>query len=305
MKFTLRQLEFYIALAETSQVSKAASRCHVSQSSMTVALRNLEETLNAQLFLRQPKGIRLTSAGERFLSHARKILHDSQFALEDLLNQPETTAGILRIGIAETLSAYLLPEILSELENRFPLMDLHFQEAQAPELLSALSAQQVDFCLLLTSNIPQDGKLEVETFIRSLRQLWTSAGHPLLSKPEITLGDVAQIPFLMLTTDEYPVVIDRHFKKQGYEPDIRFRSNSFEAIRSLVAQGKGVTILSDLVYRPWALSGLRITRRTITDCITSMDVGVVKTVGHPLSPASLRVLDVLRQQILRLHSHSH
>lgn len=84
MKFTLRQLEFYIALSETLQVSKAASRCHVSQSSMTVALRNLEEALDVQLFLRQPKGIRLTLAGDRFLTHARTIISNSYIALEDL-----------------------------------------------------------------------------------------------------------------------------------------------------------------------------------------------------------------------------
>jgi DNA-binding transcriptional LysR family regulator len=304
MKFTLRQLEFYIALAETLQVSKAASRCHVSQSSMTVALRNLEESVNAQLFLRQPKGIQLTVAGERFLAHARKIMNDSRFALEDLLNQPETTAGVVRVGIAETLSAYLLPEILSEIESRFPLLEIQFHEAQAPELLTALRKGQVDFCLLLTSNIPHDGDLAVETFIRSLRQLWTSVGHPLLSKPEITLSDVAQTPFLMLSTDEYPGVITDYFKNHGFTPTIHFRSNSFEAVRSLVAQGKGVTILSDLVYRPWALSGLRVVRRTINDCITYMDVGVVKTVDRPLSPASQKLVDFMRQQILRLHAHS-
>lgn len=304
MKFTLRQLEFYIALAETLQVSKAASRCHVSQSSMTVALRNLEETVNAQLFLRQPKGIQLTAAGERFLAHARKIMNDSRFALEDLLNQPETTTGVVHVGIAETLSAYLLPEILHEIESRFPLIEILFQEAQAPELLSALRNQQVDFCLLLTSNIPHDDDLEVETFIRSLRQLWTSIDHPLLGKPEITLSDVAQTPYLMLSTDEYPGVIGDHFKNSGFTPDVCFRSNSFEAVRSLVAQGKGVTMLSDLVYRPWALNGLRVARRTINDCITYMDVGVVKSVNRPLSPASQRLVDFMRQQILRLHAHS-
>lgn len=156
MKFTLRQLEFYIALAETLQVSKAASRCHVSQSSMTVALRNLEEALNAQLFLRQPKGIRLTLAGERFLTHARTIISNSHIATEDLHRQPETTAGKVRIGIAQTLSAYLLPEMLSDIENRFPLLEIDYFEATAPDLLTALRQQQVDFCLLLTSNIERD-----------------------------------------------------------------------------------------------------------------------------------------------------
>ncbi|SQC93163.1 HTH-type transcriptional regulator gltC [Cedecea neteri] len=101
MKFTLRQLEFFIALAQTKQISKAATRCHISQSSMTVAMRNLEEALNSQLFLRQPKGVQLTPSGERFLLHARKIISDSQHAIEDLQYQPELASGELTIGIAK------------------------------------------------------------------------------------------------------------------------------------------------------------------------------------------------------------
>ncbi|MBB1201866.1 LysR family transcriptional regulator [Enterobacteriaceae bacterium 89] len=300
MKFTLRQLEFYIALAETSQVSKAASRCHVSQSSMTVALRNLEETLDAQLFHRQPKGIRLTAAGERFLIHARKIISDSHLAIEDLHHQPETLSGTVRIGIAQTLSAYVLPEMLNDIESRFPLLEIVFQEATAPDLLEALRQGNVDFCLLLTSNITHDDALEVETFIRSLRQLWIAPGHPLLSQSVVRLRDVEKLPFLMLDADEYPTVMTEVWQSSGYQPNEQFRSTSFEAVRSLVAQGKGITILSDLVYRPWSLNGQRVIRRTIEDCITYMDVGVVKSADQPLSPSSQRLVDFLRQLMVKM-----
>ncbi|MDF3828007.1 LysR family transcriptional regulator [Pseudocitrobacter sp. 2023EL-00150] len=300
MKFTLRQLEFYIALAETLQVSKAASRCHVSQSSMTVALRNLEEALNAQLFLRQPKGIRLTLAGERFLTHARTIISNSHIALEDLHRQPETTAGKVRIGIAQTLSAYLLPEMLSDIENRFPLLEIDYFETTAPELRQ----QQVDFCLLLTSNIERDSNLVVETILRSLRQLWIAPGHALLSQSVIRLRDIEKLPFLMLETDQYPTVITQVWQHAGYQPSIHFRSNSFEAVRSLVAQGNGITILSDLVYRPWSLNGQRVIRRTIEDCITYMDVGVVTNAGQQLSVPAQRLRDFLRTLIVRLEGKS-
>lgn len=299
MNFTLRQLEFYIALAETLQISKAANRCHISQSSMTVSMRNLEEALNSQLFIRHPKGVQLTQSGERFLIHARKIVMNSHVALEDLQNQPETASGTVRIGIAETLSAYLLPNILSDIKNRFPLMEIIFEEAASPVLVSALRQKRFDFCLLLTSNINHDADLQIETFIRSQRKLWTPIGHPLLSQPMLTLSDVEKYPFLLLVTDEYAEVFQDYWQSRGCVPDVHFRSNSFEAIRSLVAQGKGVTILSDLVYRPWSLDGLRVVRRTIDDCITYMDVGVVNTKAAVLSSDSKRLIDFLRQRIMR------
>lgn len=126
MKFTLRQLEFYIAIAETLQISKAAARCHISQSSMTIAMRNLEEALDVQLLLRYPKGVKLTAEGERFLAHACNIINNSRAAVDDLHERTDILTGTVRIGIAETLSAYLIPEILGDIERRFPLLEIVF-----------------------------------------------------------------------------------------------------------------------------------------------------------------------------------
>lgn len=304
MKFTLRQLEFFIALAQTKQISKAATRCHISQSSMTVAMRNLEEALNSQLFLRQPKGVQLTPSGERFLLHARKIVNDSQHAIEDLLYQPELAAGELTIGIAKTLSAYLLPAIISEVEQHFPLMTIHFVEKDPAELIEQLRRRTLAFALVLTSNISHDAGLSVETFIRSQRRLWVAQGHPLLNQPTVKLADIAGVPFIMLDTDKYPEVISQHWQAKGGQPKVTFTTTSFETVRSLVAKGRGVTILSDLVYRPWSLEGLRVMRKTIEDSATYMDVGAVVLQGKPLAESERMVLDYLRGIIIRLDDNA-
>lgn len=300
MRFTLRQLEFFIAVAQTGQVSKAAVHCNISQSSMTVALRNLEEALNNTLFLRQPKGITLTAAGERFYDHACKIMRDSQLAADDLQHQPQLDAGEVNIGLAKTLSAYLLPAIISEVEQHFPLMRIHFVEHNPAELTARLRRHEVDFCLLLTSNLPQDDEMEAETFIRSPRHLWAAQGHPLLNQEVIHLADIEKEPFLLLDTDEYPDVIREHWSQHGGQPNVVFSTTSFEAVRSLVAKGKGVTILSDLVYRPWSLEGLRVMRRVIDDCATYMDIGAVLIRSQPLPVPATAVLDYLRRMIARL-----
>jgi DNA-binding transcriptional LysR family regulator len=304
MKFTLRQLEFFIALAQTKQISKAATRCHISQSSMTVAMRNLEEALNSQLFLRQPRGVQLTPSGERFLLHARKIISDSQHAIEDLQYQPELAAGELTIGIAKTLAAYLLPAIISEVEQHFPLMTLRFVEDDPAELIQQLRDKMLAFALVLTSNISHDAGLNVETFIRSQRRLWVSQGHPLLNQPAIKLADIAGVPFIMLDTDKYPDVICQHWQAKGGQPNVTFTTTSFETVRSLVAKGRGVTILSDLVYRPWSLEGLRVMRKTIEDSATYMDVGAVLLQGKPLAESERMVLDYLRGIIIRLDDNA-
>ncbi|CAM3694896.1 LysR family transcriptional regulator [Rahnella bruchi] len=299
MKFTLRQLEFFIALAQTQQISKAASRCNISQSSMTVAMRNLEEAVNNALFLRHAKGVTLTAAGERFLHHARKIMNDSQRAIDDLLYQPQLAEGTVNIGVAKTLSAYLLPAIITEVEQHFPLMSLNFIEDDPAQLIASLRQRETDFCLLLTSNIARENDLKIETFIRSPRRLWIAQGHPLLSKPVICLADIANLPFLLLDTDEYPDVIREHWQTRGGQPNVAFTTTSFETVRSLVAKGRGVTILSDLVYRPWSLDGLRVMRRTVEDSMTYMDVGAVLSATVALSEPAAVVLDYLRVMITR------
>jgi DNA-binding transcriptional LysR family regulator len=299
MKFTLRQLEFFIALAQAQQISKAASRCNISQSSMTVAMRNLEESVNNALFLRHAKGVTLTAAGERFLHHARKIINDSQLAIDDLLYQPQLAKGTVNIGVAKTLSAYLLPAIITEVEQHFPLMTLNFIEADAAQLIAALRRRETDFCLLLTSNIARENDLKIETFIRSPRRLWIAQGHPLLSQPVIHLADIASLPFLLLDTDDYPDVIRDHWQTHGGQPNVTFTTTSFETVRSMVAKGRGVTILSDLVYRPWSLDGLRVMRRTVEDSLTYMDVGAVLSETRVLSEPAAVVLDYLRVLITR------
>jgi len=303
MRFTLRQLELYIALSEMQQISKAAAHCHISQAAMTIAMRNLETAVNAQLFIRHAKGICLTPVGERFLIHAKKIVTQSYNAAEDIQRIPQMYTGTLTIGVAETLSAYLIPRIIHDIEQHFPLMKILFKENTIPALLSDIRSQSVDFCLMLTSNISAHPDLITETFMRSARRLWAEAGHPLLSKPDLFLKDVEEFPFILLSTDEYPGVINEYWKGHGSGPNVFFTTNSFEAVRSLVAQGKGVTILSDLVYRPWSLEGLRIMRRTIENSVTYMDIGIVRRSDILLSSDMICVINLISQLCIRLHEH--
>src|SRR5690625_852930 len=116
MTITLRQFEYFLALAETGQVSKAALQCNVSQSSVTVALRNMEQTLDTSLFIRHSRGLRLTDAGERLIPHARHVINAATRAVEEVRSTPSDVQGQLTIGVTETISAYLMPRLFATLE---------------------------------------------------------------------------------------------------------------------------------------------------------------------------------------------
>jgi DNA-binding transcriptional LysR family regulator len=136
---------------------------------------------------------------------------------------------------------------------------------------------------MLTSNLANTGELASETLFRSRRRLWLPSEHRLLAAPGISLHDVAREPYVMLTVDEASRTAGRYWDKYSLCPKTVFSTSSVEAVRSMVAAGMGVTILSDMVYRPWSLEGQRIEQRQIIEPIPSMDVGLTWPNDRPLS----------------------
>jgi DNA-binding transcriptional LysR family regulator len=148
------------------------------------------------------------------------------------------------------------------------------REAARPAIEADLLAGRVDVAVLLTSNLVNEREVAHETLIRSRRRLWLPIDHPMIRMSEIRFEHVAEEPYVMLTVDEAEETADRYWQRTRYRPKVIFRTSSVEAVRSMVANGTGLTILSDMVYRPWSLEGQRIETRTLDDVVPSMDVGM-------------------------------
>lgn len=272
---TLKQIQHFVAIAETGQVSRAAQRCNVSQSSMTASLKGLEDVVGAPLFSRHAAGVKLTAAGIRFLRHAQQIEAAVRDAVSAAAVTPSTVTGAIRLGVTETITAYVLPKLLPALEQKFPLLELEILERPRGDIEADIQAGKLDLALLLVSNLPQMHHIGCETLLRSPRQLWGHPDHPLMQLEQISLRDVARHDYILLDMDEHIATVIKYWGQYGLTPSVRLQSCSIEAVRSLVAAGRGVSILSDLVYRPWSLEGQRILRRSLSDRVPSMDVGLI------------------------------
>ncbi|MBD1550866.1 LysR family transcriptional regulator [Pseudomonas typographi] len=279
-----KQLQHFIAIAETGQVSKAALRCHVTQSSMTASLKALERGVGATLFSRHPGGVRLTEAGVRFLRHAQQVQATLREAVASLAERPSPVSGPLRLGVTETISAYVLAPLLGTLTEQFPQLELHVLEQQREQIEQGLQQGELDLAIVLASNL-QPGALQTQPLVRSPRQLWGHPEHPLMSADRVSLADVAAQPYILLDMDEHVGTVTKYWAAFGLPVTPHFRSASIEAVRSLVASGHGVTILSDLVYRPWSLDGQRIVRRPLADPVPTMDVGLAWAQARPQGAA--------------------
>lgn len=267
---SIRQLQYFVAVAEAGQISAAARDLYVSQSAVTMAVQEIERTLRQPLFTRTSRGVTLTPIGIELLPRARRILQLVEEATLVSATDAELR-GRVRIGVTYTVMAYFLPLHIQRLSILFPNLEFDWQEMGRPEAESALQTGDLDFGLLLTSNI-RHPDIRHETFVHSPRRLWLAPGHPLADVPDAGLQEVAEHPYVQLTVDEAERTTHRYWG--AVEPSVFVRTSSIEAVRSIVANGNGVTILSDMVYRPWSLEGKRVDTVVLRDPIPDMRVGL-------------------------------
>lgn len=296
MTFSIRQLKYFAAVAELGRISQAAVQLNISQSAVTTAVRELEDTLNQQLIERHSHGVELTDAGRRFLNHAYNVLA----AVDDALRMPDNQAaikGTLTLAASYTVLGYFLPHHLQRFAQRHPHIEVKVHEVVREGIEEGLVTERYDMGVLLTSNAVLH-ELTLETFFGSPRRLWVPAKHPMLEKADVTMADVAAEPYIMLTVDEAAATTLKYWSATPYLPSIRLRTSSVEAVRSMVANGQGVTILSDMVYRPWSLEGKRIETINLKDYVPSMNIGLGWKRGYEHSPAMQAFRDYFKQLFL-------
>jgi len=272
---SLKQLRYFVAAAEGGRLSSAATQMHVSQSTITTAILNLEETLQTQLFIRQAHGVILTPEGNRFFLRVRQILDALEDAVSDPANAERNLKGRIRLAASYTLLGYFLPALMGRFRTRHPDVEFDLIDLDRAEIEASLEAGEIDLGLVILSNTTLRSQFKHSVLIRSRRQLWAAAGHPLLSQGGTTLADISQHPYIQITVDEGELSTQRYWQAAGLEPNIAFRTSSMEALRGLIGHGFGVTILSDMIYRPWSLEGRRIECLPLLDPVPPMEVGLI------------------------------
>ncbi len=292
---TLRQFRYFIAAATTGQFSAAAVAEHVSQSAITNAVRSLERQLKTPLFQRLPHGVALTPQGQVFFHHARHVMDAVNDAMNHASLQPQTVRGVIRVAATYTVLGYFLPDLLDRFKRNYPNIEIDLVDMERPRLEEALDSATIDLGIGLISNISDPARYEHRFLVRSRRRVWTSATHDLASRPAVTLADVLQYPYILLTVDDADTAARRHWGADSERLNVAMRTSSIEALRGLVAYGFGVSVLADLVYRPWSLEGKKIVAVPLQDDIATMDVGLLWPAGRPLSGSARLFRDFLIQ----------
>lgn len=286
MSLSIKQVRYFLAAANAGQVSQAAIELNVSQSAVTAAIKQLEDSLGVRLFVRLPTGVSLTAEGTRFLQHARFIMAAVNEAMSAPLTADMAHAGHIRVGVTYTVAGYFMPRHYARFLRNYPRISVELRELPREAIEQGLVDRTLDIAVMLVSNLADTARIASETLLRSRRRLWLPVEHPLLNSENVTLADVAREPYVMLTVDEAMLTAGKYWAKAGLEPRLVVKTSSVEAVRSMVAAGMGVTVLSDMVYRPWSLEGQRIETRNVIGDIPSMDVGLAWNRAQQQGPAT-------------------
>lgn len=295
MNFSLRQIRYFVATAQLGQISRAAEQLHVTQSAVTLAVRDLEHELGYPLFRREAHGMELTDDGRQFLTHAVAI--EAAVARAASMTRPDPVAGDLTLAATSTVVGYFLPEHIQRLSELHPQLRISVEERSRHEIEAGLLSGEFTLGLLVTSSVVNP-QLRTETLVESRRRLWLASGHGLTRQGEVSLRDVAREPLMMLSADEAAESARRYWAGYGLTPQVRLRSASIEAIRSMVALGQGVAIASDMQYRPWSLEGRRVETAILKEPIPPLSVGLAWRKGITFSPAMMQVQGYFRQRFI-------
>ncbi|GJL98389.1 MAG: LysR family transcriptional regulator [Methyloligella sp.] len=283
MSITLQQIRYFLGVAGEKQISAAARNMNVSQSAVTLAIKDLEMHLGVSLFIRHSSGLTLTEAGETFLRNALSIDREVKNAIESVKLENKAMSGIIRLGVTHTLSGYFVFPFLSDFKKLFPDINIQLEELKREDLELKLISDEVDLALMVTSNGEKNLRLTSKVFHQSQRHLWVSSHHELLDKKKVYLKDLKNYPFVSLNADECGTSAKTYWQTREEKPNEVFASTSIEAVRNMVAIGEAVTILSDVLFRAWTIDGKRLQKITLADKIHPLEVGVVWRKGRKLN----------------------
>jgi DNA-binding transcriptional LysR family regulator len=296
MAFSIRQLQYFVAVAEKGSVSGAAQMLSISQPAITEAIKDLEHDLGVTLFERHSRGLNTTYKGHQFLRHAKSILTSVSDARRTFSSEDDTANGTLQLGVTSLVAGYVLSDILARYRRANPNVTVTAIEDNGEYLEHLLIGGELDVAVMVISNLRDRMALQAEILEVSPYRLWLPLGHPLATQQSISLNDVSCEPLIMLTVDEIEEATVKLLSALGQKPQIAFRTRSVEAVRSLVATGAGVSLLPDLVYRPWSLEGDRIEYRDVSGTLPVVQVGIVWRKGSVLSRAVRDFIGVAQAQ---------
>jgi LysR family transcriptional regulator, hydrogen peroxide-inducible genes activator len=241
---SLRQLQYIVAVADTLGFHKAATRCHVSQPTLSAQVQQLEAVLGVMLFERDRRRVLVTKAGEDLVARARRVLIEVEDLIAAATRVREPFTGVLRIGVIPTVAPYLLPEVMPAIAREYPRLTLVFREEKTAEIARELADGTLDAGLLaLEADIGECAHAEImrDPFFAALPK-----GHPLARRKRLTVSDLKDAQVLLLDEGHCFRAQALALCAEAKANETSYRATSLATLAQMVSSGVGITLLPSL-----------------------------------------------------------
>lgn len=288
----IRQLRYFVAVAESGSFSAASTKLRISQPSIGQQVRNLEDELGTVLLQRHSRGIALTPMGETFIGLARDIIGRVDEALRIMHDQSAEPFGEVRIGMTVSAAAPLAAPLVRAVTAQYPRIKLSITEALSHYLIELLDDDHIDLALAFIGDFP-DGirgeRLSQEDF-----HLCVPIGHPLAARRSVPLAEVLRHPLLMPPESHMlHTQVAETARGMGLELNLQLVVQSIGLMVDFVEHGIGLTVL------PYAAAGRpvaegRVAAIPIVDPTLTRTMTLLHTARRPMTNAELAIRNILR-----------
>ena len=295
---SIKQLKYLCAVAEHKHFSKAAAACHVTQSTLSVAIQDLESQLGVVVFERNKKTVLITPLGEKLLHQARGILG----AVEDFVSLARANEGALsgeiRLGVIPTIGPFILPPILKNLRKSYPRLKLYLKEALSAQLLLQLQQGRLDLIMLAFPYAMPD--METVNLFRDEFLLCLPPGHKLEKAKQVKQQQLRGESLLLL--EEGHCLRDHALeacKLQSADTDLVYQGTSLHTLIQMVANGLGVTLLPEMAVQANVLGDTHLQLKHFSSENVSREIGMAWRRSDPRRDDYLLLAEFIQSHMVK------
>lgn len=289
---TIIQLEYLLAIVNCGSFSQASERCFVTQPSLSMQIKNLEEELGVMLLDRTKKPIVPTQAGEIVVERAREALLAYDRIKESVAELQGSVDGHLRLGVIPTIAPYLLPRFLSAFAEKYPKVELEIRELTTPQIIEAMRHDEIDAALLAGGTCPED--ITEQELFSDRFYVYASPLHPLYDRSNVRIEDIDQRDLLLLSDghclkDQILELCGTTRRQSPYF----FESGSLETLMRVVDISPAITIVPEMAVE-YIPAERRDRIKTLAKGATSRKIAIAVRRTY----AKSSIINALREVIL-------
>ncbi|MFD1953546.1 LysR family transcriptional regulator [Paenibacillus thailandensis] len=247
----IKHLQYIVEIIRQNSFTKAAEKLHVTQPTISKAIKGLENELGQDVFVREGKQVKLTDTGEAIYRYAQPIMQLFDGLTTELSDLAYLRKGSVRIGLPPMTGANFFPEVMKQFQERYPGIAVHMVEEGAKKIEEAIREGELDAGVVL---LPVDqASFHTIPLVAERIMAVVHPGHPIAERDEVRLAELAEEPFVMFSAGfALHERIIAACREAGFEPRIVYESSQWDFLREMAAAGLGVSMLPETICRSFA-----------------------------------------------------